>query len=97
MAILLQHISTEQNITITEKELTDVMLNYASQFPGQEKQIFDYFKQNPSSVESIKGPIIEKKVVNYIVSKTNKETKNISVKEFQKLQEDTFNYNKEKK
>ena len=97
LAILLQHVSGEQNITITDKELSDGMLNYASQFPGQEKKIFDYFKQNPASVESIKGPIIEKKVVNYIVSKTNKETKNISVKEFQKLQEDTFNYNKEKK
>ena len=97
LAILLQHISSEQNITITEKELTDGMLNYASQFPGQEKKIFDYFKQNPASIESIRGPIIEKKVVNYIVSKTKKETKKISVKEFKKLQEDTFNYNKEKK
>ena len=97
LAILLQHISREQSITITEKELTDGMLNYASQFPGQEKKIFDYFKQNPASIESIRGPIIEKKVVNYIISKTKKETKKISVKEFKKLQEDTFNYNKEKK
>ena len=32
-----------------------------------------------------------------IVSKTNKETKKLSVKEFKKLQEDTFNYNKENK
>ena len=97
LAILLQHVSGEQNITITDKELSDGMLNYASQFPGQEKKIFDYFKQNPASVESIRGPIIEKKVVDYIISKTNKETKKISVKEFQKLQEDTFNYNKEQK
>ena len=93
----MQHVSSEQNISITEKELTDGMLNYASQYPGQEKQIFDYFKQNPSSMESIKGPIFEKKVVDYIVSKTKQETQKISVKEFQKLQEDTFNYIKEKK
>jgi trigger factor len=97
LAILIQHISSEQKITTTEKELTDGMLNYASQYPGQEKKILDYFKQNPASIESIRGPIIEKKVVNYIVSKTKKETKKISVKEFKKLQEDTFNYNKENK
>ena len=97
LAILMQHISTEQNITVTEKELTDGMLNYASQYPGQEKKIFDYFKQNPANIESIRGPIVEKKVVNYIVSKTKQETKKISVKEFKKLQEDTFSYNKEKK
>ena len=97
LAILIQHISSEQKITTTEKELTDGMLNYASQYPGQEKKILDYFKQNPASIESIRSPIIEKKVVNYIVSKTKKETKKISVKEFKKLQEDTFNYNKENK
>ena len=66
LAILIQHISSEQNITISEKELTDGMLNYASQFPGQEKKILDYFKQNPASIESIRGPIIEKKVVKFI-------------------------------
>ena len=93
----MQHISSEQNITITEKELKEGILNYASQYPGQEKKIFDYFKKNPASIESIRGPIIEKKVVDYMVTQTNKETKKISVKEFQKLQEDTFNYNKEKK
>ena len=97
MAILLQHISNEQNITIAEKELTDGMINYASQFPGQEKKIFDYFKQNPASIESIRGPIIEKKVVDYIISQTKQETKKISVKDFKKLQEETFNYSKEKK
>ncbi len=97
LAILLQHVSSDQNITITEKELTDGMLNYASQFPGHEKKIFDNFKNNPSSIESIRGPIIEKKVVDYIFSKTKQETKKISVKEFKKLQQETFNYSKEKK
>ena len=96
LAILIQHIAKEKNITVTEKELTDGMLNYASQYPGQEKQIFDYFKKNPSSVDSIKGPIIEQKIVVIILSKTKQESKKISVKDFNKLQIDTFNFNKDK-
>ncbi len=90
LAILLQHIATENKISVSEKELTDGMLNYASQYPGQEKQIFDYFKKNPSSVESIRGPIFEKKIVELILSKTKVESKKISVKEFNKLQEESF-------
>ena len=43
LAILMQHIASENNISVSEKELTDGMLNYASQYPGQEKEIFDYF------------------------------------------------------
>ena len=90
LAILLQHIASENKISVSEKELTDGMLNYASQYPGQEKQIFDYFKKNPSSVESIRGPIFEKKIVELILSKTKVESKKISVKEFNKLQEESF-------
>ena len=75
----------DQKITISEKELTDGMLKYASQYPGQEKQIFDYFKQNPSSIESIKGPIFAEKIIFYIMSKVNKKNKKIDVKEFEKL------------
>ena len=38
-------------------------MEYSKNYPGQEKQIFDYFKKNPSFVESIRGPIFEKKNV----------------------------------
>ena len=94
LAILMQHIANENKISVSEKELTDGMLNYASQYPGQEKQIFDYFKKNPSSIESIRGPIFEKKIVDLILTKTKLESKKISVKDFNKLQEETFNLSK---
>ena len=49
-----------------------------------------YFKKNPSSVESIRGPILERKIIDFVLSKTKLETKKISVKDFNKLQEKTF-------
>ena len=94
LAMLMQQIADEHNITVSEKELTDGMLNYASQYPGQEKQIFDYFKKNPSSIESVRGPIFEKKIIDLILSKIKLESKKISVNDFNKLQADTFNYKK---
>ena len=67
----------KNNISITEKELTDGMLNYASQYPGQEKQIFEYFKTKSMQVlESIRGPIFEqRKLVDFILSKIKQENK----------------------
>ena len=94
LAILMQHIANEEKISVTENELTDGMLNYASQYPGQEKQIFDYFKKNPSSVESIRGPIFEQKIVGHILSKVKLKDETVDVKKFKKLQEDTFNNNR---
>ena len=79
------------NLTVSEKDLTDGMLNYASQYPGQEKEIFEYFKKNPSSVESIRGPIFEQKILDHILSKVKLIDEKIDFKKFEKLQLETFN------
>jgi trigger factor len=95
LAILMQHIASDEKILISEKELTDGMLNYASQYPGQEKQIFEYFKKNPSSVETIRGPIFEQKIVDFIISKVQIKNNEIDIPKFKKLQKDAFSNNKE--
>ena len=96
LAILMQYIANNNKVEVSENELSEAMMNYASQYPGQEKQIFEYFKKNPSSIESIKGPILEQKIVDLILLKTNQTKKKINVEEFKKLQEETFNLKKDK-
>ena len=96
LAILMQYIANSNKVEISENEISEAMMNYASQYPGQEKQIFEYFKKNPSSIESIKGPILEQKIVDLILLKTNQTKKKINVEEFKKLQEETFNLKKDK-
>ena len=96
LAVLMQHIASNNKINISEKELTDGMINYASQYPGQEKQIFDYFKKNPSSIETIRGPIFEQKIVDNIISKVKLKNEKIDIKKFEKLNVEVFQ-NKETK
>ena len=91
---LIQKIAEEKSINVSNEELTNGLVEYASQYPGQEKQIFDYFKKTPSSVESIRGPIFEQKIVDHILSKVKLKNEKINVNKFEKLQEETFN-NKE--
>jgi len=90
LAVLMQHIANINKITVTEKELTDGMINYASQYPGQEKQIFDYFKKNPTSIETIRGPIFEQKIVDDIISKVKLKNEKIDIKKFEKLNIEVF-------
>ena len=37
------------------------------QFPGQEKQIYDYFRQNPQAIAGLRAPIFEEKVVDFLL------------------------------
>jgi len=91
LSVLLKYIASKEKISVSEKDLTDGMLNYASQYPGQEKDIFEYFKKNPSSVDNIKGPIFEQKILDHILSKVQLVDEKIDIKKFEKLQIETFN------
>ena len=73
-----------------EKELSNGMMQYASQYPGKEKEIIEYFKKNPSAIESIRGPILEEKVLESIIVKAKIIKIKVSKKEYEKLEKETF-------
>ena len=65
-------------------------MQYTSQYPGQEKQIMEYFKKNPSAVENIRGPLLEDKIIDRIKSMTSKKIKKIDSDQYKKLEEEVF-------
>ena len=95
LSILLQFIAKEQKISVDEKELTNGMMAYASQYPGQEKQIIEYFKKNPSAIETVRGPILEEKVLNSVISSSNIVKKKITKTEYENLEKKTFDVSKD--
>ena len=92
LAILMQKIAENESITITNEELTNGLIQYASRYPGQEKQIFEFFKKNPMQLETIKAPIMENKVLDNLLQKTIRKNKTITINDFTKLQNETFNF-----
>ena len=96
LGVLLQFIAREEKVSISEDELSKGIMQYASQYPGQEKQIIEYIKKNPSSLESIRGPILEQKIIDIIFSKASITNKKINEDQYKKLEEETFEIKKEK-
>ena len=66
------------------------MMQYASQYPGQEKEIIEYFKKNPSAVETVRGPILEDKVIESVISHVKINKVIINKKEYEKLEKKVF-------
>jgi len=95
LAILLQFIAKENKIVVDEKELSNGMMQYASQYPGQEKEIIEYFKKNPSSIETIRGPILEDKVINHVISQSNSIKTKVNKASYEKLEKKVFDIKKE--
>ena len=90
LALLIQFIAEQEKISISENELKEGMINYASQYSGQEKQILEYFKKNPSSIETVRGPLLEQKVIDNIVSKAKLSKNKLSIEAYNKLQDKVF-------
>ena len=86
LALIVSNIATKNKISINEEEITKGLIEYTKNYPGQEKQIFEFFKKNPSEIEVIRGPLFEKKVLDYEMTKVKKINKEIILKDFINLQ-----------
>jgi trigger factor len=69
LGLVLGTMGEKENIQVNEQELQQALLARVRQFPGQEKQVYDYYRKNPQALVELRGPIFEQKVVDLIVSK----------------------------
>ena len=90
LGLLMQHIASEEKVVVSEEEINKGILEYSGQYPGQEKQIMEYFEKNPSSLDSIRAPIIEQKVIESIISKSKTNVIKLNEDEYKKLEVKTF-------
>lgn len=67
LGLLLAEIGRKNNITVTPDELGRAVRAEAMRYPGQEKQVFEFFQKNPQAAEYLRGPIFENKVVDYLI------------------------------
>jgi trigger factor len=66
LGLLLAEFGRKEEITVTDAELTQAVLNQARQYPGQERQFFEFVQQNAQMRQQIQAPIFEDKVVDHI-------------------------------
>ena len=59
-------------------------------------EIIEYLKKNPSSLESIRAPLLEQKIIDSIISNANVKNKIINEEDYKKLEQETFNIKKDK-
>jgi trigger factor len=67
LGLLLSEIGRTNNIQVSREELTRAMMAEVQRYPGQEKQVIDYFQKNPQAMESLRSPIFEEKVVDFML------------------------------
>ena len=67
LGLVLAEIGEKNKITVTDEELNRAVMEHVRQFPGQEQRVWDYYRQNPQALASLRAPIYEEKVVDFLV------------------------------
>lgn len=67
LGLLLAEVGRNNNITVTQEEVNQAITREARQRPGYERQVLDFYRQTPSAIDSLRAPIFEDKVIDFIV------------------------------
>ncbi|WP_309664205.1 trigger factor [Tabrizicola sp.] len=84
LGLLLAEIGRKAEVTVSDAEMTQAVLAAARQYPGQERQFFEFVQKNPQMQQQLRAPIFEDKVVDHLVGLAKVSDKEISKEKLQK-------------
>ena len=83
LGLLLADVGQKEEISVSDAELTQAVMNQARQYPGQERQFFEFVQQNAQFRQQLQAPIFEDKVVDHIFTVAKVTEKEVSKDELQ--------------
>jgi trigger factor len=88
LGLILSEIGRQNNINVSDQELQQAVIAEAQKYPGQEREVFDYYAKNRDALEAMRAPLFEEKVVDYIVELAEITEKDVTGEELLALLED---------
>jgi trigger factor len=67
LGLVIAEIGEKNNIRVTDEQLRAAVMEQVRQFPGQERQIWEYYQKNPNALAALRAPLFEDKVVDFLV------------------------------
>ncbi|MEL6915546.1 MAG: trigger factor [Pseudomonadota bacterium] len=87
LGLLLAELGRKAEVEVTDAEMTQAIMNAARQYPGQERQFFEFVQKNQQMQQQLRAPLFEDKVVDYIFELAQVSEKEVSKDDLQKAVE----------
>lgn len=81
LGLVLAEIGDRNNIKVTDEEITKAVMGRVRDFPGQEQQVLQYYREHPEAVATLRAPIFEEKVIDFLVELADVTEKKVSREE----------------
>jgi trigger factor len=87
LGLLLAEIGQKAEVQVSDAEMTQAIMNQARQYPGQERQFFEFVQQNQQMQQQLRAPLFEDKVIDHIAEAATVNEKEVSKEDLQKAVE----------
>ena len=88
LGLLLAEVGEKAEVKVTDDEVSAALVERVRQFPGQEKAVWDYYRQNAEALASIRAPLFEEKVVDHVIAQAKVTDKTVAKEELLKQEEE---------
>ena len=95
LGLVIGTIGDKAGVMVADEELQRGLMEKARQYPGQEKQVFEFYQNNPQALVEIRGPIFEQKVVEHIAETADVSERSVSRETLQHMLEHDHEHGEE--
>tara|TARA_Y100000739_G_C20159708_1_gene262714 strand:- start:7 stop:516 length:510 start_codon:yes stop_codon:yes gene_type:complete len=81
--LLIAEIGRQNNIQLEDNDINKALQVEMQRYPGQEKEILDYYQKNQDAIGQLTAPVFEDKVIDFILKK-------VKLKDVKVSREDLF-------
>ena len=89
LGLVIAEIGNANEIEVTEQEHQQALIAEVQKYPGQEQQVYDYFRNNQQALAGLRAPIFEDKVVKFVTELAEVTEETVSKEELVKLVEES--------
>ena len=75
LGLVVAEIGNRNKVEVTEDEHQQALIAEVRRFPGQEQQVYDYYRKNPQALAGLRAPVFENKVVDFVAELANADRK----------------------
>ena len=87
LGLLLAELGQKAEVEVSDAEMSQAIMAQARQYPGQERQFFEFVQQNQQMQQQLRAPLFEDKVVDHIFENASVTDKEVSKDDLQKAVE----------
>lgn len=87
LGLLLADIGQKAEVEVTDAEMSQAVMEQARQYPGQEREFFDFVQKNPQMRTQLRAPVFEEKVIDHIAASAKLTEKEVTKAKLEKAVE----------